>query len=155
MSTSENTNPNFVSTYDFVTAAEAAEWWAVSASHWRRLARQGKVPAPIDLQRAGEVNLWSVEDLVGPLDDRAEELLAKHYGRAVEIKQVVNDIFMQDAGRRAENRKRACPHRKQDAEAKQWFDEWFDELDYRYGVATTSKRKMSAEGLVKFDDLVI
>ncbi len=153
MSTNENTHPPFISIYGFVTAKQAAEWWGVSVQHFHRLYREGKVADPIDLQRAGEVRLWSVDMLVDPLTDHANELLGQAHklqDRAAKIKQVVNNI-MQDDGRRAEDRKRVCPHRKQDAEATQWFDEFFEHLDYCYGVTTTPSRKWIDKFSIIFD----
>jgi predicted DNA-binding transcriptional regulator AlpA len=50
-------------------STQAAAFWGVSRSHWRRLYRSRRVPAPIKI---GERKLgWRVGDLVAALELRA------------------------------------------------------------------------------------
>lgn len=57
--------------YRVLDSAEAAEFWGVSLSHWRRLYRNEKVPKPM---RVADRKLgWRFGSLIDALEARSKE----------------------------------------------------------------------------------
>jgi predicted DNA-binding transcriptional regulator AlpA len=62
--------PNELGRARILTSGQAAEFWGVSLSHWRRLYRARKVPTPIKI---GDRKLgWPLNALIKGLESRTE-----------------------------------------------------------------------------------
>ena len=65
-----NSLPSDLARNRILGSAKSAEFWGVSTSHWRRLYRAKKVPAPI---RIGDHKYgWRVGALIDALAERAK-----------------------------------------------------------------------------------